>query len=181
MVAVPSTTEGAMLNHHVSTVAKSRQNILVFVYSSSTGIKALKRLSPVKGDKVVQGSSVCCKFFPSLLIYVTQNGGSYTDCHQISLVCLKRELFFGLFFLAYQVWMVTVEADDLIAVSLSLCWIPEQLYGWICHHSLSHSVRRSQTWNHKPDPTTFNLIILYTHNENCLWYQTFLKGVCDFI
>lgn len=46
----------------------------------------------------------------------------------------------------YHLRMITVQADDLVTMTVSRCWIPEQLNGRICHHTLPHSGGRSQTY-----------------------------------
>lgn len=57
--------------------------------------------------------------------------------------------------------MVTVEADDLVAMSMSWCWIPQQLNGWICHHTFSQSGGRSETYE------TCTVLISYICMPQC--------------
>lgn len=90
-----------------------------------------------------------------------QPSGDIWNIH-IKLGYEKHSPFFNEF-LGYHEWMVTVEADDLIAVRVSLSWIPEKLSGSVRHQTLPHIARRGEAYIQKPYHTSHTVITLQTN------------------
>lgn len=82
----PPSTENAILQHHVTTVAVKKQKNFAFVFCSSIEIQPMKRLAPAKGNKEegVQG-----------FLFSQQSAGRWSQvCYSNFLINKKKYLDF---------------------------------------------------------------------------------------